>query len=145
MTTPEIELIIANKLNYRRNIIIPNVSWGLNLHECDLLLLTRNGYLHEYELKISIADLRRDKKKAHHHYDNRIKKLWFCTPDLGENITDLIPNKAGHLMVTKDKKVVELKKPWANSSARQLTKQEKDQLMRLGVLRIWSMKERGMQ
>jgi len=29
----QLECALANFLNYRRNIIIPNIGWGLHIHE----------------------------------------------------------------------------------------------------------------
>jgi len=44
-------------------IIVPNavMSWG----ECDLLTMTKAGYLREYEIKLSKADFLADRKKRH--------------------------------------------------------------------------------
>ena len=47
-----------NFFNYRANLIVPNISWGLGLHECDLLVLTSSGYATEIEIKVSKADLK---------------------------------------------------------------------------------------
>lgn len=37
ITTIEIEERIANYFGVRRCIIVPNISWGMYMHECDLL------------------------------------------------------------------------------------------------------------
>lgn len=42
--------------------VFPNIF--LDRYECDLLELTKSGYLYEYEIKISKADFKADKKKA---------------------------------------------------------------------------------
>jgi hypothetical protein len=45
MTTGEIEFIVANQwLDWRSQIVVPNISWGANIHECDLIALNKNGY-----------------------------------------------------------------------------------------------------
>lgn len=40
--------------------VCPNVSWGLLPWEADILALSPNNILHEIEIKVSIADLKRD-------------------------------------------------------------------------------------
>ena len=35
----EIELAIAKYFDIRKNIIIPNISYGFNIHECDLFIM----------------------------------------------------------------------------------------------------------
>ena len=74
ITTPEMECRLADYFGYRKNLIVPNVYWGLDMHECDLLVLSQAGYATEIEIKISIADLRADAKKVHgHRSGGRIK------------------------------------------------------------------------
>ena len=75
MTAKEMELHISRYFDLRQNIIVPNISWGMGLHECDLLILSRAGYATEIEIKISAADLRKDSKKKHEHLSNKIKYL----------------------------------------------------------------------
>lgn len=41
MTCTQIETLVARKWNFRQNIIVPNVSWGLKIHECDLLIASK--------------------------------------------------------------------------------------------------------
>jgi len=40
----EIEYALARKFDIRQNIIVPNISWGLRIHECDLFIVNNNGY-----------------------------------------------------------------------------------------------------
>ena len=95
MNTIDIEIAIANHFDYRRNIIVSNVSWGMNIHECDLLVLTKSGYATEVEIKISKSDILRDKNKIHGHIHKKIKKLYFAVPENLRNCVDFIPERAG--------------------------------------------------
>ena len=72
ITTPEIEVRVASFFNPRQNIIVPNISWGVNLHECDLLIIRKSGYGIEVEIKVSKSDLIADAKKPHHHHDIKV-------------------------------------------------------------------------
>jgi len=99
MTSTDIELELANYFNPRSNLIIPNVSWGFNIHECDLLVVSPAGYITEVEIKISKSDIRADLKKRHKHFDTRIKRLFFAIPYNLQDYADLIPEHAGILAI----------------------------------------------
>lgn len=65
LTIHEIEeLIIFKEGGVRKNLCVPNVSWGLNIdYEADLLIITKSGYCTEYEIKRSYSDFLADMKK----------------------------------------------------------------------------------
>jgi len=44
MKTIEMEIAFARYFGIRQNLIIPNVSWGMDTHECDLFVLTPARY-----------------------------------------------------------------------------------------------------
>lgn len=152
MKTIEMELKLVSYLDYRRNLIVPNVHWGLNMHECDLLLLTQSGYATEIEIKISMADLRRDKHKAHgHRSGGRIKKLYFALPAKLkekhlEEIEALVPERAGIYFVYDDDErwcpVRVHREAVVNNNARKFTDDERYRMARLGALRIWNLKRK---
>ena len=75
MKTLEMEIALMRKFDVRRNIIVPNICWGMNLHECDLLSITKKGYATEIEIKVSKPDLRADRDKTHGHRSNKIEFL----------------------------------------------------------------------
>jgi hypothetical protein len=56
LKTAEMEVELGRYFNYRQNIIVSNVSWGLGIHECDLLIITKSGYATEVEIKVSLSD-----------------------------------------------------------------------------------------
>lgn len=86
-TLYEIEVALAKTdgFNYIRNIVAFNVNgWGNNLyigHECDMLILSKSGYLTEIEIKRSLSDFLADFKKKHCHESEIIKYFYYCVPE----------------------------------------------------------------
>ena len=162
MKTLEVELAIMEYYDYRKNIIVPNVSWGIVglYYECDLVRLSAKNYATEIEIKVSKADLLRDKKKFHNHGSELFRYLYFAVPsELEAYAISRIPEKSGLLSVTKrekeivtgyewvkpelkDYKVKVAKKPRINKRARQWTDKERDKLLRLGTMRIFGLKKK---
>ena len=100
ITTIEMEVAIAKMFGIRTHIIVPNVSWGFGMHECDLFLIKKSGVAVEVELKRSKSDLLADFEKRHGHIDrqNRITEFYYGMPeDMYEKCKDLIPENAGLL------------------------------------------------
>ena len=63
-------------------LAVPNVSFGFFKDiECDLIAITRSGYLHEYEIKRSKEDFIADFRKPLFHNDVRIKELTYALPE----------------------------------------------------------------
>ncbi len=147
ITTPEMECILANYLDYRTNLIVPNVHWGMNMHECDLLVLSQAGYVTEVEIKISKADLKADAKKVHGHRCSRIKKLFFAIPTYLEDCIEHIPERAGIITVRpKDDNVWTrcrtIREPEINKAAPKMSDRDRYKIARLGALRIWGLKRK---
>lgn len=145
ITTTEIETRVAGYFNYRKNIIVPNVSWGIGIHECDLLVIRDSGYAIEVEIKISKSDLRADAKKRHQHRDlsNRIKELYFAIPDYLEDCIEYIPERAGVLVLTRNEWGLQCctkRRAKINTNCRQFTTEEKLKVAHLGTMRIWNLK-----
>lgn len=145
MKTIDIELAVSRYFNPRINVMVPNVSWGMKLHECDVLVLTKSGYAYEVEIKTSLADLKRDMEKNHHHAHAKIKRLYFAIPEKLLKHQDLVPEHAGILYVRDSnwewntaKKFREAK----DTGKYQWTEVEKMKLLRLGCLRIWTLKRK---
>ena len=93
------EVALSAFFNYRINLIVPNVYWGMNMHECDLLMVSKAGYCTEIEIKVSRADLKNDAKKRHGHFSNRIKYLYFAIPTYLEHCIEFVPKRAGIITV----------------------------------------------
>lgn len=151
--TVEMELAIAKYFGIRQHIIVPNVSWGFGMHECDLFLIKKSGVAVEVEIKRSKSDLLADFKKGHNHKDrqNRITELYYALPEnLYESCKDLIPDDAGIIMCYryinyKKENIVAAtvkRQPKRIKGARKLTLEEQLKVARLGTMRIWSLKQK---
>ena len=143
----DIEVALSYLFDYRRNIIIPNLSWGIGIHECDIFIIrSSSGYAIECEIKVSKADLVKDAKKNHDHSDNRIKEFYFAIPEyLYESCKDLIPKHAGIITceIYRNKpKATIVRNPIINKNARKLTIEEQFKITKLGCLRVWRLKEK---
>lgn len=97
----DVEIAVANLLNYRVYTIAPNISWGLGLnHECDLLALDQKNRFTEVEIKISMSDLKKDFEKRHGHKSKYIGRLIYAFPKtMLEQALPLIPKDCGIITV----------------------------------------------
>ncbi len=146
----DIEIAIADYYGIRQYTVIPNISWGLGVHECDLLIMSKSGYCTEVEIKVSKADLIKDASKEHGHKSDKIQALFFAVPiELKDIALQYIPTQAGLFTIeyrpnNKVKKyIVSCVKPTTvNKQARKLTEQEILQFYRLGCMRIWGLKKK---
>jgi len=147
MKCTDIELELVNYFNPRSSLIIPNVAWGFNIHECDLIVVSTAGFITEVEIKISKADIKADLKKRHKHFDTRIKRLFFAIPYYLEDCADLIPEDAGILTIGDregkpwDWKAVVMTRRPKDKSIYKCTTEDRRTLARLGTLRMWSLKK----
>lgn len=151
ITTLEIEARIAGHFDYRQNLIVPNISWGMNIHECDLLVVSKSGYATEVEIKISKADLKKDALKKHNHEDrlNRIRRLYFAIPESLRDCIEFIPERAGILILSRGVSFGEdylyckvFREARVNNSCRKFTEEERFNVARLGCMRIWGLKRK---
>jgi len=146
MKTLDLEIAVMGCFNIRVNTVVPNVSWGLNIHECDILSLTKTGYATEIEIKVSKADLLKDFKKPHNHISNKIKYFYYAVPKkLQEIALETIPERAGLLVCEKRGDELRLnciRSAIQNKQARQWTNTERQKLQRLGAMRILGLKKK---
>lgn len=146
----EIELICARMWGYRQNLVVPNVSWGAGVHECDLLILSKSNWASEIEIKRSLSDLKKDAKKKHGHDNEKIRYLYFAIPDKLLKHQHVIPERAGIISISlKDETRPAIgfrgdivREPTVNSQARKWEQRERHNLSRLGALRIWGLKQK---
>ena len=144
----DIELAIAKHYDTRQHIIVPNcyINFGTSAdHECDLIIIKRSGYAEEIEIKMSKADLKADFKKKHGHIDERLQHLYYAMPvELYEQCKELIPEYAGVFTITKyeDRGFARCVKSAPKKKCRKLTIEEQLNIARLGVMRIWNLKEK---
>jgi hypothetical protein len=150
ITAAEIELALTGFFDYRRNFIIPNVSYGFRhiSYEIDVMVVTTSLYAYDVEIKISPGDLRRDSKKwkwkvcRNQHY---FRKSYFAVPETMLKYQDLIPEHAGVISVSYNERrhlfeAVEIRKPVVDSQARKVTEAEISHLGKLCMLRMWDLK-----
>lgn len=144
----EVEEAVARMFGIRKHFaIVPNVSWGLLSHECDLLVVRKSGYAIEVEIKVSRSDLKKDEQKRHGHieWQNRIKELYFAVPDklLGSAL-EFVPINAGIITVGRNNVGVtyaHIERPAvSNKHSRALDHAEMLTLARLGSMRILGLK-----
>ena len=165
MTTPEMEKLIYTYFESGSLAIVPKVTknngwldteanpmiWkNIVNHECDILIVTKNRYLTEVEIKISLSDLKADFKKKHQHKDENIKNFYYAFPaEMKEKAIELIPEEAGILIVVKKecgipyRKIECYRKPKINKEAKSINDIVLSKIYRLGYLRYWNYRMSG--
>ena len=144
LKTIDLVIALSSHFEFTRTLIVPNVSSGANIHECDLIILSKSGYATEVEIKVSLSDLKKDKKKKHGHIDKRIKQLYFAVPEHLLPIDEHIPERAGVISVYRFRDTVRCRvvKSALLSPAKKWSEEERYNLARLGSMRIWALKKR---
>ena len=104
MTTKEMEFAIFDHFKGSYDLITTGITRGdIVNHECDVLMVNKNRFLIEIEIKISKSDLRADFKKTHNHNCKNIKHTYFAIPKEMEDCIELIPKEFGVIVVRKSK------------------------------------------
>lgn len=151
MTAVEIETAIANKFNFRQNLIVPNLHWSLFRYELDMLIIRKSGFGIEVEIKVSKADLKKDATKRNCHNDKRIRELYFAVPEhLYEACLEFCPVDAGIILVGYEdywqggkRLSTFLKRPAiVRKEAVKFTDKEINYIARLGCMRVWKLKQK---
>jgi len=158
----DIELAIFRLYDIRQHIIVPNVSDQMCLvpFETDMLVLTQSGYATGFEIKVSKSDLLADLKKKQYtkfndkenskllqelYYSKRFKHFYYAVPKHLEDVAlSIIPEFVGLYVYEKYdypklpifRKAKEAKKLKTES----WREKDKIELMRLGTMRIYSLK-----
>lgn len=142
----EMEFAIANMFGINTHIIVPNISRGLFLHECDLLIVRPTGYTIEIEIKRSISDLKRDFLKKHRHESSRISELFFAFPDsIVYEAAALLDESVGVISVKRLRNgwcKAEMLKKAINKERKKLTDKEILKVATLGVMRTWNLRKK---
>lgn len=159
MTTPEMEKLIYWYFEKSSLVIVPKISgnnWWFDSetmiwknivnHECDMLIVSKNHYLTEVEIKISLSDLKADFKKEHQHKDENIKNFYYAFPaEMKEKALELIPKECGILIAVKKnedsipyRKIECYRKPKINKEAKPINDIVLSRIYRLGYLRYWN-------
>lgn len=150
LKTLDMEVALSRYFNYRQNLVVPNVSWGMYfpefrqcLHECDILVCTPSNYLWECEIKVSKADLIKDKEKKHGHYHPAIRRLYFAIPETLTEFIQHIPKRAGIILVKKRTRIFceQIRKPRQDKGVK-ISDKQRLKLSELGCMRIWGLKQK---
>ena len=153
----------------RQNIVIPNVSWGFLNHEADLLIMNKTRHLIEIEIKRTWADFMADFKKEHTHYDKKLSYFYYAVPEsIGQKVfnwlyvgeydaqwyfsrskvleyTEHNPHKCGLIIYREPdctRRMSCLTVPAHAMGDYKATIEEELQLLRLGNMRVWGMKNK---
>ena len=134
-------------ISYRDYVCVPNLTTYVGGGEADLVTISDSRWMVEYEIKVSIADLKRDKRKDKHllweHYQNLVSELWYVLPEdiFNDSLFEHLPAYAGMITVSmRDKRPIFAIKKRAKrkDTARKLTDIEMFKIARLGCIRYWA-------
>lgn len=139
------EAVVANLFPIPRHLCVANVSWSLLSYEADLLCMTQSGYLIEVEVKISLADLKRDagkRKWESRDFRERVSRFYYAMPEaLWEkpSTREHVRPGAGVIVVGEKARIeVEAER----TSARPLSAKDQFDLARVGSYRAWGPQQR---
>lgn len=114
-------------------------------HECDILSVTKNCFLREIEIKVSVSDFKADFNKKHNHEGN-IKQFYYAVPYyILDKIKDLVPEHAGILVAVYENEHWQLKrykKAVDNKSATPIDEEKLNKIFRIGYLKYWFYRKR---
>ena len=150
MTERDIQNILYKYLKERgHTMITPNAAYMFcNGWECDLVSVTKSGFMHEYEIKISLSDFKADFNKPngkHETLKKRIKdipsRFWYVTYGFAVSISD-IPEYAGLIeishtvMINSEPSImVSIEAPLLTKE--KITEKQKDALFRVTNNKYW--------
>ena len=130
----------TKRLGYRSENIVT--------HECDMLMVTKNYFLREIEIKISVSDFKADFKKKHNHEGN-IKQFYYAVPYyILDKIKDLVPEQAGILVAEYNAELSDHwqlkrhKKATDNKLAMPIDEDKLNKIFRIGYLKYWFYRKR---
>ena len=152
----DMEIAVATFIDNNQNLIIPNLSYGMFMHECDLFVLTKSSYGYEIEIKTSKADLFKDFEKRHKHKEDKIKYFYYALPTHLLEYEDKLPEHAGifevywHVWGSYSYNPTIIHKEWKcglrkdpiSKSNYKFSEEERLNLYRLSAMRVWTMKKK---
>jgi putative uncharacterized protein FNV0627 len=162
ITTPQMELLIYDYFEKSSLVIVPKFSRlnavrydddsnrgyrveNIVTHECDILSVTKNYFLREIEIKVSVSDFKADFNKKHNHEGN-IKQFYYAVPYyILDKIKDLVPEHAGILVAVYENEHWQLKrykKAVDNKSATPIDEEKLNKIFRIGYLKYWFYRKR---
>jgi hypothetical protein len=132
----------------RRHLaVVPNISWGMFQWETDLLILHKNLFLSEVEIKISMSDFRADTEKDKfgkylHRHQEMIRRFFYAAPKkLAMKMVSM--TDYGVIGIDEDSSRIEiLKRATPNKLARKMKDSECITILRLAALKAWDLAHR---
>ena len=167
LTVQQIQrLIVEYEGGPRKNTFVPNVSWGyFKTHEADLVMLSKAGYMTEYEIKRSWSDFLADFKKTTNHFEDKVMQLYYVVPEcIANKCWDFIANHEwpepynrrmcldyppvgliwyndGGRTHRKEYAPLLARFTGSNNEDYKLFMEEQMKILRLGVMRLWTRKD----
>lgn len=155
--TIDIELAIMREMKFLQNVIVPNISemTGFLHFETDMVVLSKHGYATGFEIKVSKSDLKADFKKDQHvrvndllkgeywfkWYYGKFKYFYYAVPEcLLEDTLKLVPDTFGVYYLNEYNRLT-MARPSRELFRYKWTDNERLNLMRLGVMRIYTLKK----
>lgn len=133
---------IAKHFNPRLNLIVPNVSWGMNInYEIDLLIVSQSNYCTEVEIKVSASDIKKDLSKHQAHSASFVKLFYYAVPEKLKDDKNL-PEDCGLIIVNEKGRCEVVRAPRLNKKAGKISDIQCSKLQRLCCMRVWSLKEK---
>ena len=142
------EMLVEHEGGARKNICVPNVSFSMLNHEADLIVVNKNHYATEFEIKRSYEDFVVDFAKKHRHEAEWIYRFVYVLPLS-------IKDKAMKFLEDTDRKDSTCiwfysEEPWIaekigiphNPKGRKMYLEEILKLARLGVIRYWNLRDK---
>ena len=171
MTTHKMESLIYTYFESGSLVIVPRVTknnawldtevepatWrNIVNHECDILSVSKNMFLREVEIKVSVSDFKADLQKKHQHIDENVRQFYYAVPYyILDNVKELVPENAGILVakiiektnrnneVTSKKWIIEkIKSPKNNNLAKPIDDKKLNVIFRIGYLKYWFHRKR---
>lgn len=149
------ETVVGQVFPIPRHLCVANVAWSLLPYEADLLVMTQSGYMVEVEIKVSLADLKRDASKhkwSTQAFTTMVSRFYYAMPAaLWEKpaAQEAVRPGAGVIVVEKVEhdrhgRVLEarVEREAVRTGARALTARERFDLARVGSYRAWSPQQR---
>ena len=125
-------------------ILVPRVSWGMHVDECDLLALSHSGFAQSVEIKVSMGDLRREFRKRKYLFsvnpeDKWFRGRWFAVPYLMQDkALPLIPVQFGVFSVHESGFVERVRMPAVNKKAMRWPIERRLALARNCMIKYWA-------
>jgi hypothetical protein len=134
-------MLANNYFNWRQSVIVPNVSYGMNInYEIDLLVVSNSLYCHEIEIKVTKQDIKADFTKRIYHNANFVKLFSYAVPE-DLKYCEYLPDDCGLIVVPNNiKRPYLLCPPKINKQAKKLTIEQYLKLIKLCNCRMWSLR-----